>query len=60
MAQTDVPHSSEEESLKTLFDEAMQMFDRIENGSEATNSDAVQVWLFSFIFCNETLHGSAF
>lgn len=59
MAQTDVPHSSEEESLKTLFDEAMQMFDRIENGSEATNCDAVQVWLF----CNETyetLHGSAF
>lgn len=54
MAQTqsDAPHSTEEESLKTLFDQAMQMFDRIENGSEATNSDAVQVGL---IFYDVTL-----
>ncbi|XP_045776216.1 immunoglobulin-binding protein 1 [Maniola jurtina] len=43
MAQNDASPSKEEESLKTLFDQAMQMFDKIENGSEATNSDAVQM-----------------
>ncbi|CAH2256757.1 jg10976 [Pararge aegeria aegeria] len=35
--------STDEESLKTLFDEAMKMYDKIENGNEATNSDAVQL-----------------
>ncbi|XP_023945138.2 immunoglobulin-binding protein 1 [Bicyclus anynana] len=43
MAQNIASQSTDEESLKTLYDEAMQMFDRIENGSEATNSDAVQL-----------------
>ncbi|XP_034831228.1 immunoglobulin-binding protein 1 family member C [Maniola hyperantus] len=43
MALNEASPSKDEESLKTLFDQAMQMFDKIDNGNEATNSDAVQM-----------------
>lgn len=35
--------NADDESLKTIFDQAMKLFEKIENGNEATNSDPVQV-----------------
>ncbi|XP_041975065.1 immunoglobulin-binding protein 1 [Aricia agestis] len=35
--------STEEEPLRKVFNDAMKLFDKIENGKEATNSDAVQM-----------------
>lgn len=35
--------NSDEESLKSIFDQAMKLFDKIENDSEPTNSEPVQV-----------------
>lgn len=43
MAESVPGHSTEEESLKQLYDDAMKLYDVIENGKESTNSDAVQV-----------------
>lgn len=43
MAESVPGNSTEDESLKHLFDDAMKMYDIIENGKESTNSDAVQV-----------------
>lgn len=50
MAQNDAGQSTDEEPLKNIFDQAMKLFDTIENGSEATNSEPVQVILF--FYCN--------
>ncbi|CAG4989023.1 unnamed protein product [Colias eurytheme] len=44
MSQNDAS-SSDEESLKSIYDTAMKLFDKIETGNEATNSDAVQMTL---------------
>ncbi|XP_028160922.1 immunoglobulin-binding protein 1b [Ostrinia furnacalis] len=46
---TDAGQSTEEESLKNIYDQAMKLFDSIESGSEATNSDAVQMSIKSAI-----------
>lgn len=46
MAQSDAKLSSNIESLKDLFDDAMKIFNDIENGKEATNSDPVQVCFY--------------
>ena len=46
---TDAGQSTDEEPLKKIFDDAMKLFDKIDNGSEATNSNGVQVRLFRFI-----------
>lgn len=46
MALCEAGVSTEEESLRDVFDQAMKLFDTIENGSEATNSDPVQVSCF--------------
>ncbi|CAK1544380.1 unnamed protein product [Leptosia nina] len=43
MAQNEATKSTDEESLKNLFDIAMKLFDKIETGNEATNSDVVQM-----------------
>ncbi|VVD02473.1 unnamed protein product [Leptidea sinapis] len=43
MAQSEASSSVEEESLDVIFDKAMKLFDSIENGKVATNSDAVQM-----------------
>ncbi|XP_068626678.1 immunoglobulin-binding protein 1 [Battus philenor] len=45
MAQVTIVQSStsDDETLKELFDNAMDMFNNIENGKEATNSDPVQM-----------------
>lgn len=43
MAQTDAGLSTDEEPLKDIFASAMKLFDSIEKGSEATNSDPVQL-----------------
>ncbi|XP_038208213.1 immunoglobulin-binding protein 1 [Zerene cesonia] len=45
MSQNDASPSSDEESLKSIYDTAMKLFDKIETGNEATNSDAVQMTL---------------
>lgn len=45
MAESVPGNSTEEETLKHLFDDAMKLYDTIENGKESTNSDAVQVGL---------------
>lgn len=46
---TDAGQSTDEEPLQKIFDDAMKLFDKIETGSEATNSGAVQVRFFHFI-----------
>lgn len=58
MAQSVPGNSSEEETLKQLFDDAMKLYDTIENGKDSTNSDAVQVgshthlkYQFSALYC---------
>lgn len=43
MSQDDANSSTAEVSLKEIFDEAMKLYDKIENGNEATNSDPVQM-----------------
>lgn len=43
MSQTEAGQSTDEEPLKVIFDQAMKLFDNIENGNEATNSDPVQM-----------------
>lgn len=43
MAQTEPRKSTDDESLKSIFDSAMKLFDKVDTGGEATNSDAVQV-----------------
>ncbi|CAF4950127.1 unnamed protein product [Pieris macdunnoughi] len=43
MAQNEPSNSNDGESLKSVFDSAMKLFDKVETGSEATNSDAVQM-----------------
>ncbi|KAM3960928.1 immunoglobulin binding protein Tap42 [Aphomia sociella] len=43
MAQNEDGHSTDEEPLKHVFDQAMKMYENIENGNEATNSDPVQM-----------------
>lgn len=45
MSQDGANSSTAEVSLKEIFDEAMKLYDKIENGNEATNSDPVQVSL---------------
>ncbi|XP_045539359.1 immunoglobulin-binding protein 1 [Papilio machaon] len=49
MAEVSTPQSSNDESLKEMFDSAMKMFNDIENGKEATNSDPVQMTIKSAI-----------
>ncbi|KAL0901970.1 hypothetical protein ABMA27_007110 [Loxostege sticticalis] len=49
MAQNDAGQSTDEEPLKNIFDQAMKLFDTIENGSEATNSEPVQMSIKSAI-----------
>ncbi|CAH2049892.1 unnamed protein product, partial [Iphiclides podalirius] len=49
MAQFNTAQSSNNESLKDLFDDAMKLFNNIENGKEATNSDPVQMSIRSAI-----------
>ncbi|XP_045499117.1 immunoglobulin-binding protein 1 [Colias croceus] len=44
MSQIDAS-SSDEESLKSIYDTAMKLFNKIETGNEATNSDAAQMTL---------------
>lgn len=41
--------STDEESLNILFDNTMKIFDKIENGNEATNSEPVQVRIVWFL-----------
>ncbi|KAG6454959.1 hypothetical protein O3G_MSEX008965 [Manduca sexta] len=43
MAQVETGQSSDEEPLKNVFDQAMKLFDNIETGKDATNSDQVQL-----------------
>lgn len=43
MAQNGAGQSTDEESLKNIFDNGMKLFENIENGNEATNSDPVQM-----------------
>ncbi|CAH3971069.1 immunoglobulin-binding protein 1 [Pieris brassicae] len=43
MAQNEPTNSNDDESLKSVFDSAMKLFDKVETGSEATNSVAVQM-----------------
>lgn len=43
MAQNEAGQSTDEEPLKQVFDNAMKLYDTIENGNEATNSDPVQM-----------------
>lgn len=43
MAQSKADQPTDEESLRDIFDQAMKLFEIIENGNEATNSDPVQV-----------------
>ncbi|XP_075991998.1 immunoglobulin binding protein Tap42 [Anticarsia gemmatalis] len=43
MSQADAGLSTDEEPLKNIFDDAMKLFDSIENGNEPTNSDPVQM-----------------
>ncbi|XP_053616024.1 immunoglobulin-binding protein 1b [Plodia interpunctella] len=43
MSQSRVGQSHDEENPKHIFEEAMKLFDNIENGKEATNSDPVQM-----------------
>ncbi|CAK1601593.1 unnamed protein product [Parnassius mnemosyne] len=45
MAQINPAQSSNDESLKNIFDEAMELYNSLENGKEATNSDPVQMSL---------------
>lgn len=40
---SDAGQSTDEEPLQSIFDQAMKLFEKIESGNEATNSDAVQV-----------------
>ncbi|KAI5630723.1 TAP42-like family domain-containing protein [Phthorimaea operculella] len=47
--QSDPGRSSDEETLKELYDSAMKLYDIIENGKEATNSDPVQMSIKSAI-----------
>ncbi|XP_047546007.1 immunoglobulin-binding protein 1 [Vanessa atalanta] len=49
MSQNVANSSTDEESLKEIFDQAMKLFDKIENGNEATNSDPVQMSIKSAI-----------
>lgn len=54
MAESIAGQSNDEESLKKIFDDAMLLYERIENGNDATNSDSVQVSLSNiicFIMC---------
>lgn len=48
MAQSTSTKAADEENLKCLFEKAMKLFDNIENGNEATNTDPVQVNIY---FC---------
>lgn len=48
MAHQDASQSTDEEPLKNIFDQAMKLYDNIEKGNEATNSDPVQVPIFVF------------
>lgn len=50
MSQSEAGRSTDDESLKDLFDQAIKMFDIIENGKEPTSSDAVQVCCYSLVF----------
>ncbi|CAH2102981.1 unnamed protein product [Euphydryas editha] len=49
MSQNDASSSTVDESLKEIFDQAMKLYDKIENGNEPTNSDAVQMSIKSAI-----------
>ncbi|CAG9796880.1 unnamed protein product [Diatraea saccharalis] len=49
MAQNEAGNSTDETSLKNIFDQAMKLFDNIENSNEATNSDPVQMTIKSAI-----------
>lgn len=49
MAQNEAGQSTDEESLRDIFDQAMKLFETIENGNEATNSDPAQVCCFPLI-----------
>lgn len=46
MAQNKAGQSTDEEPLHKIFDDAMKVFDSIEKGNEATNSNTVQVSSF--------------
>ncbi|KAI8437998.1 hypothetical protein MSG28_010656 [Choristoneura fumiferana] len=46
---TDAGQSTDEEPLQSIFDQAMKLFEKIESGNEATNSDAVQISVKSAI-----------
>lgn len=50
MAQSETGLHADEESLRDVFDQAMKLFDTIENGNEATNSDPVQVCISDSVF----------
>lgn len=52
---TEAGKSTDDEALKDIFNQAMKMYDAIENGKEPTNSDAVQVSFLQFILASETL-----
>lgn len=43
--------SSEDETLQDMFEQGMQLFNEIENGKEATNSDPVQVISAPLVIC---------
>lgn len=45
MAESVPGNSTGDQTLKQLFDDAMKLYDTVENGKESTNSDAVQVGL---------------
>lgn len=49
MSQNEAGQASDEEPLKNVFDQAMKLFDNIENTNEATNSDPVQISIKSAI-----------
>lgn len=44
-SKADAGASTDEEPLKDVFDQAMKMFEKIENSNEPMNSDAMQIYL---------------
>lgn len=57
MAEIKAGQSTEDPTLQEVYDQAMKLFDTVNNGKEATNSDSVQVCfsLFYFILCTAIL-----
>lgn len=46
-SQTNAGQSTDEEPLKKIFDDAMKIYNMLEKNNEPTNSNAVQVSLWS-------------